>query len=193
MGGTNPEELALLGASCNPKLKHVEGLHAKLHLSSAAMVVTSANASNCGIGFIEPAKLIERGTFRRAGTKAYLEAEKWFEEIWDGAKDLDREALTAARVAWAKRPRWHPPSRPQSTRMPTCFLDGCLRPLCALGVGVVFSSGEAEVEDVRETADAGHKAAACRRPKLKSGEIDRLPKWPKGDLIAGWSDADAGA
>jgi len=62
------------------------------------------------------------------------------------------------------------------------------------GIGVVFSSGEAGKEDVQQAA---HKAvefeSARREPKLKDGEIDRLPNWSAGDLFTGWSDADASA
>lgn len=195
MGGTNPEELVLLGAPNNPNLKHVKGLHAKLYLSSGGMVVTSANASNRGIGFIESPVLTECGTFHRAGTTAFREAEKWFEQIWDEAGDVDPDALATAGAAWAKRPR----PGVQQVSQPTDKPDTLLRRIATdpdhyRGIGVVFSSGEAEDEDVQQAADKVRKVDRARRkPKLKASEIDRLPTWPKGNLFNGWSDADASA
>ncbi|WP_314374454.1 phospholipase D family protein [Sphingomonas paucimobilis] len=195
MGGTNPEELALLGAPDNPDLKHLRGLHAKLYLSSAGMVVTSANASNRGIGFVEPAALTECGTFHRPDTTAFRKGAKWFDTIWGKADMVDPEALATARAAWAKRPRHGAPKGTPSFAPP----DTLLRRIAAdpegyRGIGVVFSSGEAGRKDVEQAAEAAIAVEGKRRkPKLKTEEISRLPTWPKGNLFIGWSDADANA
>ncbi|WP_230781691.1 hypothetical protein [Sphingomonas sp. Leaf37] len=62
------------------------------------------------------------------------------------------------------------------------------------GIGVVFSSGEANREDVEHAAEAAMAVEGkSRKPKLKKEEIGRLPNWPKGNLFTGWSDADANA
>lgn len=195
MGGTNPDELELLGAPTNPKLKHLRGLHAKLYLSSTGMVVTSANASNRGIGFIEPAALTECGTFHRPGTTAFRKAARWFETIWDKADNIDPKSLVMARAAWARRPRHGAPNGSVSSHAP----DTLLRIIAAhpdryRGIGVVFSSGEANREYVERAADAGVAADRnASQPKLKKRERDRLPDWPRGNLFTGWSDADANA
>lgn len=195
MGGTNPEELALLGAPYNPDLKHLGGLHAKLYLSSAGMVVTSANASNRGIGFVEPAVLTECGTFHRPGTTAFRKGAEWFDTLWGKAEMVDPEALATARAAWAKRPRHGAPKGAPLTAPP----DTLLRRIAAdpegyRGIGVVFSTGEAGREDVEKAAkEAMAVERRSREPKLETEEIKRLPTWPKGNLFIGWSDADANA
>lgn len=195
MGGTNPEELALLGAPGNPRLKHLKGLHAKLYLSSAGMVVTSANASNRGIGFIEPATLIECGTFHRPNTDSFRKGAEWFEMIWEKADKVDPEALTAASAAWARRPRHSGFNGTPSTDAPNTLLRKIAAdPKRYRGIGVVFSSGEADPEDVEQAAKAAIKLEGkSRKPKLNKNEISRLPSWPNGNLFNNWSDADANA
>lgn len=195
MGGTNPEELALLGAPDNPDLKHLRGLHAKLYLSSTGLAVTSANASNRGIGFVEPAALTECGTFHRPHTTAFRKGAEWFEAIWGKADVVGPKALATARAAWAKRPRHGSPKGAPST----AASDTLLRTIAAepdrfRGIGVVFSSGEADREDVERAAEAAMAAEGkSRKPKLKKEEVGRLPNWAKGNLFTGWSDADANA
>lgn len=195
MGGTNPEELVLLGAPDNAKLKHLSGLHAKLYLSNAGMVVTSANASNRGIGFVEPAALTECGTAHRPNTTAFRRAVKWFETIWKSADDVDPKALTAARAAWARRPRHGAPKGPPLPGAPGSLLRNIAAdPDRYRGIGVVFSSGEAEREDVEQAAEVAMVIhGKGRKPKLNTDEIRRLPTWSKGNLFTGWSDADANA
>lgn len=195
MGGTNPEELVLLGAPDNPQLKHLRGLHAKLYLSSAGIVVTSANASNRGIGFAESPALTECGTFHQNDTTVFRKGAKWFEAIWGKADVVDPQALATARAAWVKRPR---PGAPKGTPS-TAASDTLLRAIAAdpdryRGIGVVFSSGEADREDVEHAAEAAMAVEGKRgKPKLTKEEIARLPNWPKGNLFTGWSDADANA
>ncbi|WP_193731259.1 phospholipase D family protein [Komagataeibacter sp. FXV3] len=195
MGGTNPEELVLLGAPNNPHLKHLKGLHAKLYLSSVGMVVTSANASNRGIGFAEPAVLTECGTFHKPDTSPFRRAASWFETLWQKADDVDLNALIAARVAWARR-LWHGVrEEAPSTNSPGSLLRTiCANPHHYRGIGVVFSSGKAEREDVEQAAaEAVEVEGKSRKSKLNTKEIGRLPNWPKGNLFTGWSDADANA
>ncbi len=195
MGGTNPDELGLLGAPRNTRLKHLKGLHAKLYLSSTGMVVTSANASNRGIGFVEPAALTECGIFHRADTTPFRRTAKWFETLWGKADDIDPKALAAARAAWARRPRHGAPKGAPSTDAPGTLLRiMAADPVRYRGIGVVFSSGEADREDVEQAAAVAMAVEGKRRkPKLKKDELDRLPNWPKGNLFTSWSDADANA
>ncbi|WP_019904141.1 phospholipase D family protein [Methylobacterium sp. 77] len=195
MGGTNPDELVLLGAPENPHLKHLRGLHAKLYLSSAGLVVTSANASNRGIGFVEPAALTECGTFHRPDTTAFCKGAKWFEAIWENAEVVDPKALATARATWAKRPRHGTPkSAPLIAASDTLLRTIAADPDRYRGIGVVFSSGEADHDDVERAAEVAMAVESkSRKPKLKKEEIGRLPNWPKGNLFSGWSDADANA
>ena len=195
MGGTNPEELVRLGAPDNLNLKHLRGLHAKLYLSNAGLVVTSANASNRGIGFVEPAALTECGTFHRPETTAFRKGARWFEAIWGKADVVDPQALATARAAWGKRPRHGAPKGAPST----AASDTLLRTIAAnpdryRGIGVVFSSGAADQKDVEHAAEAAMAHERERRkPNLQKEAIARLPNWPKGNLFIGWSDADANA
>lgn len=194
MGGTNPKELELLGAPGNSRLKHLKGLHAKLYVSSSGMVVTSANASNRGIGFLDQAELTECGTFHRADTKAFRDATKWFETIWDAAEDIGPEAFAFARAGWANRPR-----RGTLTGGPRIAPDSLLRTIAAdrerfRGVGVVFSSGKADRNDVEAAAQLAKKASRKgRRSKFEKEQIDSLLSWQDGHVFTGWSEAEASA
>lgn len=194
MGGTNPAELELLGAPTNPRLKHVEGLHAKLYLSDAGLVVASANASNRGIGFVEPARLTECGTFHKPGSIAFKDAVKWYERIWLAAADVDDDALTTAKRAWARRPRAGVERGPSPAPADTLLRRIAADPDAHRGIGVVFTSGQADDDDVTEaTAIAIRSDDDLETPILSDADRDRLVRWNKGDLFTVWSDAEVSA
>ncbi len=191
MGGTNPEELVALGAPKSQHLRHIQGLHAKLYLSSAGMVVTSANASNNGIGFVEPASLMECGTSHKPNTNAFAEGAKWFESLWEKADNIDSDALAVARSTWAKPPRYPPPKVAPPTDCPDTLLRNIAsKPDLYRGIGVVFSTGAVDGKDVQLAAEAAIVAEG-NGDKLEA--VNRLPEWSEDDLFTGWSDTDANA
>jgi hypothetical protein len=194
MGGTNPDELVLLGAPNNPDLMHVRGLHAKVYLSDLGLVVASANASNRGIGFIETAALTECGTRHGSGTQAFRDAAGWFDRLWEKkAQEVGDKALEDARRSWARRPRHGAPSAEPSTAT-TLLHRIAADPVAYRGIGVVFTTGEADQEDVDEASAAAITADDVRpQPKLSTDNRALLPNWNKGHLFTGWSDAEASA
>lgn len=195
MGGTNPEELVILGAPNNPDLKHVRGLHAKVYLSDRGLVVASANASNRGIGFVDVATLIECGTYHGPGTQAFRDAARWFERLWDEkSKQVGPKALNDARRAWARRPRHGAPDTGPSTASATLLRRIASDPVAYRGIGVVFTTGEAQPDDVKEATAAAIAADdALQRPMLSADDRALLPDWNHGHLFTGWSDAEASA
>lgn len=195
MGGTNPSELENLGAPGNTGLRHYEGLHAKLYMSEMGLVVASANASNRGIGFREDAALTECGTRHKPGTKAFRDAEEWFENLWKTSKPVDEDALESASRAWGPR------KRPNSIGnealagfMESVLVKIATEPEKHRGIGIVFTSGEADQEDVDEAYEmAVATDDELPKPALLPDVRLQLRDWPKQDLFTGWSGAEANA
>ena len=118
MGGTNPKELQNLGAPNNPNLRHIDNFHAKVYLSDSGAVVTSANASNNGIGFGGKAGLKEAG-YHTQETKNIRE---WFNESFQNmSKLIDDEALKICKDNWDRRKNAHDRTKPNAQRM--AFVD----------------------------------------------------------------------
>lgn len=195
MGGTNPAELEVLGAPTNKQLKHIKGLHAKLYLSDRGLVIASANASNRGIGFVESAALIECGVSHGPTTAVFKDAAGWFEQLWERSHQVDPAVLDDAKRAWVRRPRHGTELDDDLPSSSTSLLVRIASdPEAYRGVGVVFTSGEADTEDVYEaynTAVAADDELAT--PLLSARERERLRAWPKGHLFTGWSDVEVNA
>jgi hypothetical protein len=197
MGGTNPHELERLGAPGNPQLKHVQGLHAKLYLSDAGLVVASANASNRGIGFVEVAALTECGTFHEPGTQAFGDAADWFADLWKDtakAKPVGQDALEKAKSAWARRPR-HGGAGHASVRTPDTLLWRIAKdPEQYRGIGVVFTSEDAKKKDVEAASKAAIEADDQRECKrLTVADRERLRNWPEDHLYFEWAEDEVDA
>ena len=109
MGGSNPATLRALGAPKNPKIKYLDGLHAKVFLSERGAVVGSANASNNGIGFFgREAELLEAGTYFSKDSVQWCRIGAWFDQlIKNEASEIDQDALRAADLSWQTRTTAH--------------------------------------------------------------------------------------
>ncbi len=104
MGGTNPKELEQMGAPESKNIKQIKGLHAKVYISDVGVIITSANASENGIGFITPKiKNIEAGSFSKKDTQHWHDAKKWFEQTWKEANKVSAADLENAQILWNKR------------------------------------------------------------------------------------------
>ena len=196
LGSTNPQELRALGAPSNPKLKHLERLHAKVYISDRGAIVCSANASDNGIGFLDVARLVEAGVLIAPGSDAHCCIETWFEDIWKRSRGLDSAALARAEVAWNR----HPPQ--VAARVATSIPDdvpSLLRTVATdpkrfRGIGFVFTTGQATEEDRDEASvelvrlDDEREAAL-----LSSDDRRRLAKWKIGDLFTDWSEQELDA
>ncbi len=154
LGGSNPMELRSLGAPNNVNLRYLRGLHAKVYISELGLITSSANASNHGIGFFETERLVEAGTFHHPDSTAYKQAADWFERIWKLSSQIDSAALELADERWRRRSRIYTPP-PNREPLPDSLLDVVAAdPGRFRGVGFVFASGRATVEQRNQTADA---------------------------------------
>ena len=117
MGGTNPAELNNLGAPRNENLRHIDNFHAKVYLSDLGAVVTSANASNNGIGFGGKAGLKEAGFY----TDQTADIRKWFTDAFLTAKPIDDAALARCKQTWNTRKNVFDHTNPDA--QPMSFLD----------------------------------------------------------------------
>jgi hypothetical protein len=195
MGGTNPEELKRLGAPTAANLRHHEGLHAKLYMSDTGLVVASANASNRAIGFHTEAVLTECGTYHKPGTKAFRDAEKWFVNLWKISKPIDQDALKGAKRAWGQRNRPSFPGNHAISASPESLLFKiATEPEKYRGIGIVFTSGEADQEEVNTASKAAVAADdELPKPALPPDVRSRLSNWPKEHLFTGWTYDEANA
>lgn len=100
-GATSPEALIQLAAPNNSKLRHYPHLHAKVYMSDRGVVVGSANASARGLNLGERSGcLLEAGTFHETKEPAWLQASKWFDQLYSGAAVVDAAALELARASY---------------------------------------------------------------------------------------------
>ena len=167
MGGSNPQELKSLGAPTNPRIKHLRGLHAKVYLSDKGLITSSANASNNGIGFLAVAKLVEAGSFHSPQSEAFRSAVRWFENIWNCASVVDEFALDQAEKAWERKTHIAGPLNNGITSNPRSLFDAVANDRARFrGVGFVFTTGNATVED-RDKAVTGQSGEEMRDKLLK--------------------------
>jgi hypothetical protein len=192
MGGTNPEELRALGAPTNKNLRHSPGLHAKVYVSSQGLIVCSSNASNNGIGFLDPPRLLEAGTLHRSTTNTYRSASQWFEEIWEAAKDVDDSAIAHAEDAWARRLAGNYFRATRHAYHPESLLDSVVaNPAAFRGVGFAFTTGNSTKEQRDETAvSVAEKDDENPTRLLSRKDRTELPQWPVGDVFSEWPPED---
>jgi len=188
MGATNPAELREMGAPDGEKIRHVPGLHSKVYMSDAGIVISSANASNNALRF-EASKSghLEAGVFHRRDSKVFKQSKKWFSGIWKNAKRVDDSALENAETEWNIR-KWarniaHPV--PTSVGKTTLFQMISAHPEAFNGIKFLFSDALAD----RKTVAAGLKTVNGEEPS--PAEIDNqrkgafegwewsLEKWPE--------------
>lgn len=173
-GGTSPHALRALGAPTNERLRHRDFLHAKVYLSTAGLVVTSANASGRALGSDHSGPLlIEAGILCQVGDEAFEPAASWFEAVWSDSVSVDKTHIELAEARWV-------PSR-------TLTSDGSVLgavladPRAFDGVGFVI------VDEPNSEADASR----ARKAAAKSNrEVSNLIDWPTGDMFTGWSRKD---
>ncbi len=194
MGGSNPKELEALGAPNSRKLKHLQGLHAKVYLSGRGMIVASANASQNGIGFVDAAGLVEAGTFHPFDSEPYRKASAWFERIWKRASPLDGTALAEAAAAWRSNSQARRP-QPKAEANPRSLLDTVAAdPEAFRGVGFVFTSGNT-TDEQRDEAVLGllAKDNRLKTPVISRKDRQSLKAWKRGDLFSEWDPQDVDA
>lgn len=194
-GSTNPAELVKMGAPRNPNLRHAADFHAKVYISDRGAVICSANASQNGIGFDQPAGLVEAGIFVQPDTEAYAEASAWFGRTWGSANVVDEDALEKAETAWNNRPRG------RGTRLKLAISPNAPSLLGAViddqgsfeDIGFVFTVSEAKLGEREAAVDALERDDNAREDRLISPEERRrLRNWNQDDLYTGWSKQDVG-
>jgi hypothetical protein len=102
MGGTNPAEISSLMTD-GAKVRQIDTLHAKVYIGDQEMLVTSANASNNGLGF----EGLAQGNWIEAGAIGPVQpqAVEWFDQLWSESREITRDDLRKAKIAWAHRQR----------------------------------------------------------------------------------------
>lgn len=196
LGATNPDELRRLGAPANRRLRHIERLHAKVYLSDRGAIVCSANASDNGIGFLNVAGLVEAGVRIAPATPAYAEVEAWLRRRWRRADIVDQAALDRATAAWNRRVGSHTaqPMRAIAPGAPSLLATVAANPARYRGIGFVFTTGRADVEELDEACDVLERRDAELPARLLSRDDRRkLRQWNIGDLFTGWSESDLDA
>lgn len=140
MGGTNPDELRKLGAPDNQNLRYIRDFHAKAYLSDNGTVVTSANASNNGIGFGgSGAGLIEAGYF----TTEIESIGDWFELQWSDAQSVNKQTLIKCVELWEARKRAF--ERFSTNSKPMSLIDALRsEPGRLYGIQFAFASDEVD-------------------------------------------------
>lgn len=196
LGGTNPDELRLLGAQSNKALRHVARLHAKVYLSNRGAIIGSANASDNGIGFAGASGLIEAGVLVEPGIDSFMDAATWFERHWQKSSKVGRKALATAEARWNARPPATPPSARRGPRPVPPDAPSLLNPVVSdperfRGIGFVFTTGAANLADRADASkQLGREDDARAKTLLSQKERRRIGSWPRGDLFTGWSRTD---
>ncbi|MCP2085929.1 UNVERIFIED_ORG: hypothetical protein J2Y81_001946 [Paraburkholderia sediminicola] len=102
----------------------LSGLHAKVVISSAGAVVSSANMSTNGLGAegADASGTIEAGYFVSAKYSDYEKISAWFEDIWHQAIEITEVDLVRAQEKWEFRNR-EMPLTPLAPELDTSPLD----------------------------------------------------------------------
>ena len=185
MGGTNPVELEKLGVPKSRNIRHIEGLHAKVYLSDSGLVVTSANASENGVGFSQrSAKLTEAGSFAKAGSASWQAAGAWFEDQWSTAEKITRDELDLATERWRRRQKFAPKLMDGERRLGKLgLLDNILlRPEIFDGFEFVLTTSRTDPAIIRE-AERKVSRALPEDDVRESGKRERLRGY---DHFGGW-------
>lgn len=106
-GACNPETIRALRRRPHCVVLHLDGLHAKVVVTSAGAVVSSANMSTNGLGSegADASGTIEAGYLISADTKEFSEVEAWFDTIWAEARPITEQDLALAQRKWESKNR----------------------------------------------------------------------------------------
>ncbi len=89
--------LTQLGAPTNANLRVLDGLHAKVFWSEKGAVVSSANASANGVGFLgAAAQNLEAGTYYPAGSDGWAAAKTFVRQCLSDSQVVDETQLSRA-------------------------------------------------------------------------------------------------
>lgn len=104
-GACNPSVIRSLCQRDNCVVQKLSGLHAKVVISSAGAVVSSANMSTNGLGAegADASGTIEAGYFISADSKEHDGIEAWYEELWRQATPITDQDLAKAQTLWEFR------------------------------------------------------------------------------------------
>lgn len=104
-GCTNPDVIEKLRKRPGFKVRSTASLHAKVYWTNCSAIVGSANASTNGLALEggELAGWIEAGVTVN-DPNVLRKIEKWFDQRWAKAKDVNKVMLKDARHKWRERP-----------------------------------------------------------------------------------------
>lgn len=109
-GACNPAVIRKLLKRDNCVILKLSGLHAKVVLSSAGAVVSSANMSTNGLGAegADASGTIEAGYFVPERLPDYKEIVTWFDSVWNMATEITELDLAKAQEKWDFRNQYIP-------------------------------------------------------------------------------------
>lgn len=124
-GACNPAVIRTLRKRDNCVALKLSELHAKVVISSAGAVVSSANMSTNGLGAegADASGTIEAGYFVPAKLPDYKKIVTWFEDVWDKATEITELDLAEAQEKWDFRNREMPITPPTKPELDTSPLD----------------------------------------------------------------------
>ena len=109
-GACNPHVIRNLLKRDNCVVLKAENFHAKVVISSAGAVISSANMSTNGLGSegSDASGTIEAGYFVTRQLPEYKEISKWFDDMWCNASSITEDDLLIAEQRWNFRNRDFP-------------------------------------------------------------------------------------
>ncbi|KAA2235570.1 phospholipase D family protein [Salinarimonas soli] len=180
MGGTNPDALVELGAPDNSRLRHQQGLHAKVYISDRGLVVGSANVSENGIGLEQDvAGLTEAGVVYGPHEDAWSAAAAWFEQLFERAAQVDADAIATARQRFSRVGPW----TKAGPLVPGSLMNMIrMKPELFKNVGFVVAS---------VVSTEARRATALRQAvQANIATKTSLAAIPDDGMFIGWSKAD---
>lgn len=172
MGGTSEEALRKLSGVLGERLKHAPEMHAKVYISSAGVVIASANASKVAmVSDGRPGSRLEVGTFYRADSAVYEAATLLFKTHFKRGGEVGEKEFAIARR------RFRPPLPKPTSPLSGSLLDMVIAdPRSFRSIGFVFTSTSSDEQD----------RARVRRLAREKGISQQEVRRYKNGTFTGW-------
>ena len=104
-GSYDPSVIRQLLEATPGSVRMNKNFHAKVVITSAGAVISSANMSDNGLGLHDrmDSRNHEAGYFIDESNLEHKAVTQWFEDHWNVAQEINEAALDAAKLAWSKR------------------------------------------------------------------------------------------
>ncbi|NIJ43502.1 hypothetical protein FHS78_003817 [Parvibaculum indicum] len=204
-GACNPDAMSELIGLPNVKVKNCNWLHAKVFLSTDALIAGSANVSANGLSLEghQELKGWNEAAIVSTNGDAIDDAQRWFSAIWDNSncEEVDDEFIGTIRPVWNARRRARPLSTSTKETDILSVLDSSPEVLTNRGIRVLrypnenrSEGGEKATEEIRKEFDdspPGEKispilgATFSRADSYETKQVKDTPE-EKRKALAGW-------